>query len=185
MLVALVVEGSGDGPVAGAGCGSLRTLATGDRFGRAARAAIAARRKPQARGARPQSRPQRRAAPGKHCPSHGAKRVLLLRSRKSLQLGVPGHSAGRRSARRRCALETVEKVVTPMESAAQKESAGESAGESPRLASGSRGSRRLALGVRHRLALASQSSWQYSPWFDALRGGAPLYRFLRSRLGSM
>jgi hypothetical protein len=98
--------------VASADRGSLQTLATSYRF--RARGAGGDRRapKPQARGAPPQSRPQRRAVPVKNCPSRGANCVPLLRFRKSVQRGASGHSAGGRSARRRCALETVKKIVT-------------------------------------------------------------------------
>jgi hypothetical protein len=87
-------------PAAGTGAGPRRGAACG-------RAA-----KPQARAAWSRSRAQRRAAPVNHCPPYGAKRVPLLRFRESLQLGGSSHCAGRRAARRRCALDPVQEVLT-------------------------------------------------------------------------
>jgi len=99
-----------------AGCrllevGGLIGAVTGSGVRRGRRAA-ATRSLKRERRERASAAPSGRATPGKHCPSHGAKCVPLLRIRNSLQLCVSGRSAGRRSARRRCALETVEKVVT-------------------------------------------------------------------------
>jgi hypothetical protein len=76
--------------------GSLRTLATGDRFGRATRAATAAPRSFK-RERRAPAPPHAESSARQHCPSHGAKRVPLLRSRRSLQLCVSSHAADRRS----------------------------------------------------------------------------------------
>jgi hypothetical protein len=101
VLGVLVVEDSG-------ACGSL-VLVAGRRgrsprvtgSGTLARGGDGRAAKPQARAARPQSRPQSRVAPGEHCLSHVGNRVPLMPSRKSLQLGISGHSASRRSACRK------------------------------------------------------------------------------------
>jgi hypothetical protein len=78
--------------VVGAECGSLRTLATGDRSGHALAGGDRRAAKPQARAAQPQSRPQRRAAPGYHCRNRGLSVSRYTAPARPLQLSVSRHS---------------------------------------------------------------------------------------------
>ena len=78
--------------VVGAECGSLRTLATGDRSGHALAGGDRRAAKPQARAAQPQSRPQRRAAPGYHCRNRGLSVSRYTAPVRPLQLSVSRHS---------------------------------------------------------------------------------------------
>lgn len=98
----LVVEDSGRVRAAGAGCGSLRALT---------RAAIAAPRSPkrERRGPSAAARAEQRLS-NTVCPS-GRSVFRYCDSCNSLQLGVSWRSAGRRSARRRCAFKLVLKLV--------------------------------------------------------------------------
>lgn len=104
VIVAVAAEDFRRVLAAVAGRGSLRTLATGDRF-----RARCGRRSPRREalsesGAAPAPHPAQGSARHR-CPSHEAKHVPQLRSRKSMQLWASGHGAGRRPACRRRALE--------------------------------------------------------------------------------
>jgi hypothetical protein len=78
---------------AGTGCGSLRTLAAGDRFGRSARAAVAARRSPKREARGPSAAPSAEQRPSKHCPPMGQrvfrKRVPANRCNSASPVAAP------------------------------------------------------------------------------------------------